>query len=448
MRKSLKDLKDYLQGPAPSKEWTPRQLTPLHFATAADWLEGVKALLEYGADEYAQDWEGITALDIAISIQSAPLVETLLASNIIPYITNERGIPETTLGPTFMLAAESSNQDLQDVVVDALARQRGQLHGLRPFHDLADIHRNEGYPGGYQVRLFAEKLFSAGFQDVEQYDESGMSPLIVACCNGAMNMASFLLSHGAKPSAEHRDAALRPGHFITYKGHLHSYFAYFGYRSGDKLDHGQEAKLLESAFKTSNRVNSTCRCSPDGFSPLTALYRRSTIWRSTIDSSYSKKQRFKAMLTYLNPQRIDIDRQWRCLVALEVFERLEMTHTCIRHLPTVRAFPEEDRLEIEEEEEELFIEFESIMNEYDQFRGDFIGPTAKCVEDFFDKLDDDLRPLQGMFTSGKIWNNDDTDILGPGNEYQGYWISSSGKLVRYGHHESAGESCLLGSLFD
>jgi ankyrin repeat protein len=60
------------------KEWTSRQLTPLHFAAAEGWLEAVKYLIAYGADKYAQDSDGQFPLDIAIVTHSVSATEGLL----------------------------------------------------------------------------------------------------------------------------------------------------------------------------------------------------------------------------------------------------------------------------------------------------------------------------------------------------------------------------------
>ena len=255
-------------------------------------------------------------------------------------------------------------------------------------------------------------------------------------------MAAFLLSYGANLVKKHRDVDLRPRHFLTYTGGFMWNCFHFRCRSGNDLRHDDEPKVLEAAFQISERVDSRCYCSPGGFSPLTAMFQR-----VTGKASYSRKRYFETMLKYLNPQRIDITRQWRCLVAMEIFDRYESTHTCVVALPKVRKISEEDRLKIEEEEEELFLEFESLMNKNDEWQKDFAGNIADCVNIFFDKLDPDLRPLQCMLFGTVLWGREDTDILGPGLRFEKYWISSRGENVRYGHDEGVRECYLLDSCF-
>jgi hypothetical protein len=44
----------------------------------------------------------------------------------------------------------------------------------------------------------------------------------------------------------------------------------------------------------------------------------------------------------------------------ETFNRLEMTHTCLKMHRKIQIFPDNRRVEIEDEEEELFFELEEV----------------------------------------------------------------------------------------
>ena len=423
----------YVKDPDPNDE---KSVTPLHFATAVGWLEGVKLLLAYGVDESAKDPQGLTALDIAISIQCGPILATLISPGSTVYGSSNRKHVNVRSPRSLRLAARSPNQEIQDIYAMAFMRHPQDFCDVRPFHELATD------PNKFAIS-FAEKLYDLGLQNVEEYDECGMTPLTSACFLGFAGLASFLLAHGASPSRGHRWTGLRPGHFMSHREYFDDWESWTGSYCTER------SVLLESAFKSSDHVKSTCRCSPNGFTPLTSMYRKG-FWRD----STSRKRHFKKILTFLNPQEVDMDRQWRCLVAHEIFDRLEMTHTCVDPEPPIRVFPEEDRLEIEDEEEEIFKEFESFIHQYDQFRNDFIGPTATCVEEFFDKLDYDLNPVQDdcNFWSPKLpitWSPHDPDIFRPISTYeQKAWLTTNGKWVLYGHEEGEGESCILRSLFD
>lgn len=182
-------------------------IAPLHFATAACWLEGAEISLAHGLDRYASDPCGDLPLDIAIRLQCAPLVELFLRGDCTPYFTTTARSQCETLPSSFLAAMESHHEGIQNAVVEALARETTRLQFLRPYHDLAHNQK---------ASQVVEKLFSAGFHDIELYDEKGRTPLICACYEQNQTLATFLLHRGADPSKPHRDVQLRPGHFLLY----------------------------------------------------------------------------------------------------------------------------------------------------------------------------------------------------------------------------------------
>lgn len=351
----------------------------------------------------------------------------------MPYISHKKSYQTSTLPPNFLEHGLSGNRELQNTVVEALARHRHRLEAERPYHDLARNFKDS--------KAIAEKLFAAGFRKVEEYDEEGMTPLIRACCWGNMSMVAFLLEHGADPSRSHRDALLRAGHFFFFEADSFWCATFHGRQKGNELSPQEEAKLLQTAFDSAGCVDSRCRCSPGGFSPATSTFKV-----DDYEHFFVRKQSFERMLCHLNLSEVDLRQQWRCLVRMEIFNRLELTHTCIRQFPTVRAFPEQDRLEIEEEEEELHFELEVLMNEYDDWQQHFDGDILNCVETFFDKLDQDLRPRGGFLCWQQV--SYDRDILGIGTTTKDHWMTSRGELLHQGHKEGVQESYILQSLFD
>jgi hypothetical protein len=317
-------------------------------------------------------------------------------------------------------------------VVAAIARHRHRLRAQRPYHDLA---RN--FIDG---KAIAEKLFAAGFRKIEEYDDEGMTPLIRACCWGNMSMVSFLLKHGADLSRCHRSALLRAGHFLFYDGGSIGFSFYFGRKKGIDLSPQEEARLFRSAFDIAERVDSRCRCSPDGFSPAT-----STFQADSHDHFFVRRRAFEIFLRHLNFSEAQLRQQWRSFVRMEIFDRLELTHTCIRQFPAVRTFPEQDRLDIEEEEEEYNFELEILMNGYDNWQKHFDGGILNCVDTFFDKLDQDLRP-RGSFLLLPIVSYN-LDILGTGTGEKNHWMTSRGKLLHQ-HREGVQENGILQWLFN
>ena len=232
---------------------------------AARWPQGTEFLLAQGADRYAQDLCGHFALDIAITNQCIEVVEILLKGDCMPYISHKKSYQTSTLPPNFLEHGLSGNRELQNTVVEALARHRHRLEAERPYHDLARNFKDS--------KAIAEKLFAAGFRKVEEYDEEGMTPLIRACCWGNMSMVAFLLEHGADPSRSHRDALLRAGHFFFFEADSFWCATFHGRQKGNELSPQEEAKLLQTAFDSAGCVDSRCRCSPGGFSPATSTFK-------------------------------------------------------------------------------------------------------------------------------------------------------------------------------
>lgn len=165
----------------------------------------------------------------------------------------------------------------------------------------------------------------------------------------------------------------------------------------------------------------------------------------SVEDYPEQRKRCQINLRHLDSLSFDLRQRWQCFVRMEIFDRLELTHTCIEHLPTVRSFPEEDRLEIEAEEEELNLELDVLMNEYDDWQHYFDGDVLDCVDTFFDKLDQSLQPRGGFFLWQEV--NYGADILGVGTTIK-YWRNSRGKLRQRDHKEGVQETYILQSLFD
>ena len=367
-------------------------------------------------------------------------MKLLLSGDCTPYILNSQKYqygPNRTLSASFLTAIRSGNEEIQDEVVLALTRNKDRLTTLRPYHDLADV-------GGKTAMNFAEKLFSAGFHAIEEYDDQGETPLMRACREGRTSMAAILLRKGANVFKGHRDASLLPGHFLHF---LSSYtWAYTPGRSEWEsfLSSREKVQLHQAAFDVSENVESTCLCSPDGFSPTTALFQL-----YSDEGFWVVKQSFQTMTQNMDWTRGELEKQWRCVVLRELFDRLGLTHTCVRVLRDVRQFPDDDRLEIEEEEEEMHMELETLMEEFDEWQAGYAGDIVSCVNLFFDRIDPCLKPFQGLlYVDGWLGFEDDTDCLAPDARFERTWTNSRGQRLCYGHEEGLHEERMLRILFE
>lgn len=388
-----------------------------------------------GYSAFQVDGNGNYPIDIALDVGCIPAVEILLKGNCLPFLALNTRDGYTALPRAFQKVSESDDTRLHDLIIECLLRHKFLLPRLLPYHDLVTNEWADNIK-------FAQKLFIAGFQDIEAYNNSGYTPLMVACSNGNIRMASFLLQHGADPYTCHKHVGLRAGHFLCYDGRNTVFSSYCvredGFRSKD-----DEKRLLEAAFDTSIDVESRCRCSPDGFSPITSLFQQI----GHLESIYDVKESFERLICSLDSSPADRKIYWRAFIMSETFNRLGMTHTCIKLHSADRLFPDCRRIEIEEEEVEDFFELEEIVARFDLFSERFGDDLSKCVDEFFDDLDGDLRP-KGPFAIGATWTDTDPDCLGPGEWlFVDYFQSSRGQLMKYGYKEITKEDAILRWLF-
>jgi hypothetical protein len=195
-------------------------------------------------------------------------------------------------------------------------------------------------------------------------------------------------------------------------------------------------KVLQSAFDTSAAVHSHCLCSPDGFTPITALRRQYCPLKGRI---------LETCMSLLQWPIGMLERHVRAFALGEVFDRLQMTHTCVDIHNPGQQIPEEDRLEIEDEEEKFHNQLKELMEEYDLGWANFRGDPFKYLDLFFETHEYDVPSCDGPH-----WHyiGTDKDLLGPGYSYRSSRLSFTGRRLYYGHKEKVREENMLGLLFD
>ena len=403
-------------------EETARRITPLHLAAAANWPEAVSLLLAGGADRYAQDSEYLLPIDIALLSDCAQAVELLLDGDCVPQFTTQRRHPRVTLPWTMIYQFTNGDENITEILVRTLIRLRPFLGDLRLYHDLSWCSSHNDA----RVVTVAEALFSGGYRDVDMLDENGMTPLMVACTMDRPNLAQFFFQHGASASTRHRGSTLTAGFFWAK-----NYSNYSREWSRQLV-----ADLLQSAFDASSTVESSCFCSPEGFTPVTADRRA---------NPYVLWERFKFFISCLQWPIDAVEEQARAFARGEVFDRLEMTHTCIDMGHSSKHIPDEDRLEIQWEEEELEDQLHQLMEEFDRSRANFDGGPFEFVELFFESHELDL-PSQ--IYSYRASNFGDPDLLGPGLYYRSCRPSFTDETIYCGHKEKVTEENMLALLFN
>lgn len=387
-----------------------------------------------GYSRFQVDDNGQSPLNIAIDVGCVPAAEALLKGLAFSALNTQD--ERIALDTAFLRATEYDDSRLHDILIECLLR-----HGLLSIPEFLPYHELAWQWGGYaDSTKFARKLFIAGFQNVDSYDKSGYTPLMIACANGNIRIASFLLQHGADPFKYHEHAGLRAGHFLCYDGIsttgmsplFLSLVQNNVFRSKE-----DEKRLIEAAFDAPLEIESRCRCSPGGFTPITSMFR-------DIDhgTTYDLKGTFQNLIHFLGCSSAEMKRYWRAFVVCVTFNRLGMTHTCIKLNSPGRLFPDNRRIEIEDEEQELFFELEEIAARFDLF-SENTDDLSDCVDEFFDDLDWDLPPRPFDTLLGSI--SSEADCLEPGEPL--LYLSSRGERIKYGYKEIVKEESMLRWLF-
>lgn len=407
-------------------ETTSRNLTPLHLAAAANWPEAVALLISGGADKLAQDSELCLPIDFAIRTNCVKAVELLLTGNsTLQFMIPRNNILRNMLLLPISCGSYSHHTSVLNSISHTLLRLRHSWRVIQLYHHLGGY----GSLNSEFTVALAESLFAAGFQDLELQDKHGMTALMRACCGSNLRIAKFLLGKGASLSTPHRDSALTAGHFLV---RIWVFDASFKVSDMELC-----AQMLQTAFDATDNVHSRCLCSPEGFTPVTAL-RRSHHQR--------KREIFGRIMRCLQWSTNDVEQQARAFALGEVFDRLQMTHTCVNIRQPYQQIAEEDRIEIEIEEEEFHEQLLELMEEYDIGRVKFSGGPLEFLDFFFEMHELDLPSNKDNYDKVLNWN--DKDILGPGKEYQFSRISFTGKEIFFGHTEEVKEENMLALLFD
>lgn len=206
----------------------------------------------------------------------------------------------------------------------------------------------------YINTFVAERLFRAGFRKIDFKDKNGVRPITVACTKGDLNLALWYLQHGSVPDERLVwILAASLGESFPHPHHpLKNIIAICGYPESDDCQ---------------------CHCSSRGCLPSMILqksFRENALW--PIDFQWWIQSIPKGS------QR----EAYREACRFELFERLEISHTCCRFTRetsppnyTKQEFPIDDGCDIREEEQDFAVILDQYLCLFDQlwleFRGSF-----------------------------------------------------------------------------
>lgn len=248
----------------------------------------------------------------------------------------------------------------------------------------------------------AELLYNMGFCNLDAYDSSGLTPLMVWACQWKPDMAvaTWFLENGADPLKPHRDHDLNALHVaICARRPFHLLFscqlkrAFSSWWLLNKLsinqlidpvviDGGYDTKIISPIMQRllqeispTSHDSCKCSCSASGCTPTTMLLKCHLSYyglgRDRWLSEYVYKGSALLFSWYMAIAAVggpvnEVREEVRRFIA---FAELDLTHTCcrkgFRFVEAIVLMPKEDVEDIREEEEELIDQLEQILNNFE-----------------------------------------------------------------------------------
>ncbi|KAK3923693.1 Ankyrin repeat and SAM domain-containing protein 6 [Frankliniella fusca] len=178
-KKELTELRSLIARGYPVDGVDESGLTPLHVCASIGWSEAVSILLKYGANVHATSPHGWTALMQAVSNDHVDTARILL--NAGARLTDQNASGWDVLS----LAVTSSDETFREI-----------LASTRMTHDLKLALASACQQGKVQA---VKLLLGRGANVNGALPISGITPLMLAACEGHVNIVDILLSFGANP---------------------------------------------------------------------------------------------------------------------------------------------------------------------------------------------------------------------------------------------------------
>ena len=187
-------------------------------------------------------------------------------------------------------------------------------------------------------RACADLLYSAGFREIDSLSVDGHTPLLLHAFDQrtvTLDIVEWFLENGARQMRFKVMNGISVVHAITGWLRRNSYYLGIHY-SGMKTFAFHVSSVLtklSSLIPLDTRDNCDCSYSVGGCSPITTLLKETKLFNSRI-----RKRVFKRWISYCPSQHIS-QREYLNACSFEIFERLEMRHTCCsipeRNIPSI-----------------------------------------------------------------------------------------------------------------
>jgi len=407
LRQNEQDFLRILQSkPSSIKELNRRGQNPMHLAYC--WPRGIELLLHAKASHLVHEADSYGYLPIEYSANFKCLDCTWLLLSAGSAFYYGEGPYDNVL----FEFCHYSDAGVPNFIVDALREARQQLFDLAkyalPENTWADLNlpndrllddraadvqkalaeadveiprslmvlqkRHTVYHNPFMPKRSADKLWHAGFRDIDTWNENGYTPLMQTKLS---EYAEWLIDHGANVHLQPRfdDDSVRGFtalHSCVWSIGSEMHY-YFNPQTSRKAEHDKHF-LTHKKVLLNAKPHDACRCacSLNGCTPFTALLKTVDVHnRSHKDPEYRARcRRYPVQLLEsanhpASPTGLPTEICEE-IMRFEMFEELKLSHTCcsLKYMNAVPKYTLEQVREIHEEEEELLQKHAHLVAEF------------------------------------------------------------------------------------
>ena len=377
-----------------SRAWVRERMTPLEYAFEKKQDETILLLLDTDSVlKYKR--HHLLAQLMRYEYEVSSRVVTATIETMVQRSNRLRTLAEAHLSSRELDLLRISHEEEPIQILDAYATPTANALGnvgvktpeaLEPYWVNGTVY-HEWYHFSPEL---ADRLWSYGFHDTNDYDEDGFTLLHHACDSLELDMASWLMSHGGDPTTVVRNHSQNAFHLLA-----NSVNDWTLARTMYDIvtDHLDIVSRIGGLCGRSCQDDCRCACSPQGCTPTSVLLRAATRDWCEKEDLFSSWCRFLD----LSPDAIDIC----CLefARMETFERLGITHVCCKidfvnvavNIPAISdPMPQDTIEEIQDEESEMIDQLKAFMTLYEKERADFQGSAIEFLGKWSDMLKDEL----------------------------------------------------------
>lgn len=346
---------------------------PIHLATALGESEAVKILLREDCAIWTRT-HSMSLLQEALNGNNKESRECVANSVITAYIdryTRFFNLALSVLPQSSPIVSEvipgRQHENLVPQIQQELSRQHYRIPPALKLctdgssvYDTADIH--------FHSRLtvhMAERLWKAGFQQIQHYTDRGSTPLLESWYNADFEMVKWFISKGASPFSRHEQ---------THGSGLHLYAHRLGFPSmyfkGDisAVDYDETLVSQLESDLDSRRDSCRCLCSVHGCVPVLIFLKRSDAFKDLTFESQSPEyqvclNQLRLFWKKLPPARDEEQFSVETVLRFLVFKEMDLKHQCC-HLGQMAEDYRVEEPVTDENPPESEREIEAKMSEY------------------------------------------------------------------------------------